>query len=216
MHASLTSYAFYFGTFNPVHFGHLAIAQAAYRQLGFQKVIFIPAGVSPFKQNLPDMASSHDRLAMLGNSLTDYPYFTIDPIELERPDVSYSIITLDQLRERYAIPAEHKIPFIIGTDALAHLDQWYEYERLIEQVVFIQAPRDGSPLRTRLHNGTPIQTIPIEMPMDTRQSSMIRQQFNTGAPIEGDVPPAVVHYLNEHPLIWKQPAIPAASHPPTR
>ena len=89
------------GSFNPIHNGHLHLAQTARESLGLDQVVLIPANVSPFKQQNPDMASGADRLAMCRLAAETLPFCTVDGCELERAGVSYTVDTVRLFRNRY-------------------------------------------------------------------------------------------------------------------
>ena len=128
------------GTFDPVHNGHLIIAEEAQAKLGLSKVLFIPAGRPWFKdgENVSDMEWRLDmlRLAVEGN-----PSFSIDTQELERPGASYTVDTIEQLAARMG--GDVQLYFIIGLDALAELGRWKEPRRLVSICHFATMRRPG-------------------------------------------------------------------------
>jgi nicotinate-nucleotide adenylyltransferase len=171
---------FYFGTFNPIHNGHLMVAQSALSQfgspLGFERVIFVPAGSPPHRHQEPDLLEAGLRLKMVRRATADNPAFAVSDVEVGRPGKSYTVDTLQTLIQRQALP--QPIPFIIGADALAQLGTWHQPKRLIEMVHFLQAPRPGFDfVRQITLNGEPVSlnTSPIQMPPLGISSSWIRQ-----------------------------------------
>jgi len=126
------------GTFDPVHVGHLAIAQAALESARLDRVVFVPARRSPLKQRGP-AASAEDRFAMLVAATKDEPRFSVSRVELEREGPSYTVDTLDTLRK------DGELFLILGSDALADLDRWKSPERIRELATILVARRPGAP-----------------------------------------------------------------------
>ncbi len=160
------------GTFNPIHNAHLKMAQCAYEQFGFDKIIFIPAFNPPHKNT----ALSEHRYKMVEMAVKNYPHFEISDIEYKRKGKSYTYLTILELYEKYDI--EGKISFIIGKDAYKNFDSWYEAEKLknlIEFVLFERAPEDIS-------------------------STEIRQRIKENKSISNMVPKEVGEYIERHNL----------------
>ncbi len=190
------------GTFDPVHNGHLIIAEEAQAKLGLAKVLFIPAGRPWFKdgENVSDMGWRLDmlKLAVNGNSS-----FEIDTLELERAGATYTIDTMEELRKRMGEDVE--LFFIIGIDALAELGRWKEPERLASICHFATMRRPGF---TELD----LEAMEREVPgvsgrvhvLDNVQvdisSSDIRSRVEEGRSIRYLVPPAVRAYIEEQGL----------------
>ena len=150
----------YGGSFDPVHIGHLLVAQAAREEVGLDRVFFIPAAQSPFK---PDRKLSSDkvRLQMLRLALAGRGYFEVDEQELTRGGISYTIDTVRDYARRF--PGA-ELFYLIGGDHVALLPKWREANELAQLVTFlvIPRPRDGAdqqaaaPFRTRELRGFPI------------------------------------------------------------
>ncbi len=126
------------GTFDPVHVGHLAIALAALETVPLDEVLFVPARRSPLKDRGP-VASAEDRYAMLVRALGDEPRFGLSRIELDREGPSYTVDTLEALRE------EGELFLILGGDALAELPRWRSPERIRALATILVARRPGAP-----------------------------------------------------------------------
>ena len=126
------------GTFDPVHVGHLAIAQAALEGARLDRVIFVPARRSPLKEREP-AASAEDRLAMLEAATKNEPRFAVTRVELDRDGPSYTVDTLEALRR------EGDLHLILGSDALADLPRWRSPERIRELATILVARRPGAP-----------------------------------------------------------------------
>ena len=106
------------GTFDPVHIGHLRMADAVYKCMNLEQVMFIPAYVAPHKVGM-DIAPADDRYAMTKLAIEPYSYFTVSDLELRRSGVSYTVDTLRELHRQYP---EKQLYFIIGADlSLIHI-----------------------------------------------------------------------------------------------
>jgi nicotinate-nucleotide adenylyltransferase len=176
----------YFGTFNPIHAGHLMIAQAALRQcgdaLGFRGITFIPAGNPPHRQHEHDLLEARRRLRMVQLAVADNPAFDVSDIELRRAGRSYTIHTLRLLLESGCIRAP--VPMIIGSDALAGLSGWHEPEALVQTVCFLQVPRPEYPMLDTIRLGgraIPLNTRPVDMPPQALSSTWIRRLIREDA-----------------------------------
>jgi nicotinate-nucleotide adenylyltransferase len=126
------------GTFDPVHVGHLAIAQAALDLAPLDRVVFVPARQSPLKERGP-YANEADRLAMLEAAVKDEPRFSVSRVELDRPAPSYTVDTLEALRK------DGELFLILGSDALAELGRWRSPERIRALATLLVARRPGAP-----------------------------------------------------------------------
>ena len=174
----------YGGSFDPVHLGHLLLAQAAIEELGLDRLFFIPAAQSPFKpENKP--ASAVVRLQLLRLALAGKPNCDIDEQEIQRGGTSYTIETLRDYAERF--PGT-QLFYIIGADNAAQLNEWREPGELAKLAEFVAMPRPGgappnfpSPFRGHILQGFPFGV----------SSSQIRARIRAGLPIDSLVPPAV-------------------------
>jgi nicotinate-nucleotide adenylyltransferase len=137
---ALKKIAIYGGTFDPVHHGHLILAREALETLGLDKVILVPAAVSPFKGRAP--AESGDmRLKMLRAAIEGEEGLTVDDCELRRPPPSWTIDTVLEIRKR---ESDVEIYLLIGEDNAATLDQWRRFDELKKLVHFVVLDRTGS------------------------------------------------------------------------
>lgn len=125
------------GTFNPIHNAHLRVAQFAVENLGFDKLIFIPAFCPPHKDY--HLAPPNARLEMVKLAIQNNPKFEVSDIEFQRKGKSYTYLTIKEFYEKYG-----KINFIIGTDAFRKIETWYETDRLKELVKFFIFVRDNN------------------------------------------------------------------------
>jgi nicotinate-nucleotide adenylyltransferase len=126
------------GTFDPVHVGHLAIAQAALDTADLDRVVFVPARRSPLKEHGP-AAGEEDRLAMLEAAVKGEPRFSVSRSELDRPEPSYTVDTLEDLK------SEGDLFLILGSDALADLPKWRSPDRIRALAKLLVARRPGAP-----------------------------------------------------------------------
>jgi len=130
------------GTFNPVHIGHLILAEEAREKLKLDKIIFIPTALPPHKENL-DIANADDRLKMLKLAIKGNKFFEVSDIEIKRRGRSYTIDTLRELKNRFS---HDDLYFIIGSDLLKYINEWKDLEDINKMVKFIAATRPGFPL----------------------------------------------------------------------
>ncbi|MFA6357043.1 MAG: nicotinate-nucleotide adenylyltransferase [Candidatus Omnitrophota bacterium] len=130
------------GTFNPVHIGHLILAEEAREKLKLDKIIFIPTALPPHKDNL-NIAAACDRLLMLKLAIKSNKFFSVSDIEIKRSGRSYTIDTLNELKAKYA---QDELYFIIGSDLLKYLSEWKDLNKIIQMVNFVVATRPGYPL----------------------------------------------------------------------
>ncbi len=126
------------GTFNPIHYGHLLIAQNALDQFDLDKIWFMPAAIPPHKQNADILDSKH-RMQMILRAIQDNPAFELNPRELLKGGISYTFETLTQLKEECP---ENEYYFIIGADSLMKFQTWKNPEVILNHVTLLVAVRD--------------------------------------------------------------------------
>ena len=126
------------GTFNPVHYGHLLIAQNALDQFGLDKIWFMPAAIPPHKQN-SDILDARHRMQMILRAISDNPAFELNPRELLKGGISYTFETLTQLREECP---KNEYYFIIGADSLIKFNTWKHPEIILKHATLLVAVRD--------------------------------------------------------------------------
>ncbi len=127
------------GTFNPIHSGHLRAAEVVQKRFLLDKVLFIPSYIPPHKNSV-DIASALHRLRIVEIALRRYPRFIPCSIEIEAKGRSYSILTLNKLKEFYP---EAELFFILGIDAFLEIDSWRDYEQVLKQCYFVVITRPG-------------------------------------------------------------------------
>ena len=133
--------AIYGGSFNPIHSGHLAVADEAL-SLGYDKLLFVPTFISPHKQ-LAASVSPTSRLAMLESAIRDNPKFEIEPCEIQRGGVSYTIDTVRFLLDKYRGRLDGKLGLIMGQEIAAEFHKWKEAEQVAAFCDLIIATRQN-------------------------------------------------------------------------
>lgn len=181
------------GTFDPVHIGHTILAVECWHELKLDKVLFVPANVSPFKTDNVS-ASSADRLNMLRLALGHDPRFGICTLELDKGGVSYTVDTLKELKLEYGPSAQ--LFFLAGADSAEGVDKWKDVEEIMKMVTFCAVSRPGILPSTLTKKSYEF----IEMPLIEVSSSMIRERIREKRPIDGLVVPSVVEYIRNKGL----------------
>ncbi|MFW6161465.1 MAG: nicotinate-nucleotide adenylyltransferase [Planctomycetota bacterium] len=192
------------GSFDPIHVGHLVVAEQARERLGLDRVIFVPGRRPPHKLD-KRLAPGEDRLAMVGLAIAGHPAFEASEVELGREGPSYSIITVEQLQ---AAHPDWAIYFLIGADTLPELPTWYHIAELAGLCQFAVFARPGEslddtePLRGVL---TEEQIAGIEdhcfhTPLIGISSTEVRRRVGEGGSIRYLVPDPVRRYIEEHGL----------------
>lgn len=201
------STAYYFGSFNPVHLGHLLIAQTVQQQLGLSRVCWVPAANPPNKTADALVAGAH-RLAMLRLALQGLGNHEILSIELERakrlPDAaSFTVDTLRELHPDFPNP-DKRLGFIVGSDTLASLPTWKEPEALAQGLCFLQVARpDQEALVSTLNvDGKALElcTQRVAMPALGLSATWLRERLRQGLPVQPWLPQAVEAYWKENNL----------------
>lgn len=165
----------YGGSFDPIHNGHLILARDAMERLELDKVVFLPAGISPHKLDRPP-APPEARCLMLATAIADEPCFEMDACEIEREGPSFTIDTVQLFRNRY--PGA-KLYYFIGDDNLPELDTWRDIANLRESAHFVVLSRAGMPFLSEF----PIITRHIEI-----SSTEIRNRIARGLSVRYMVP----------------------------
>ncbi len=130
------------GTFNPVHTGHLILAEEVREKLGLDKVVFVPTFLAPHKDN-SGLAEASDRFRMIELAIKGNPYFAVSDIEIKRKGRSYTIDTVKEFKKLYG---RDELYFITGSDLLTYLGEWKDLDEIIKIVKFVVATRPGYPL----------------------------------------------------------------------
>jgi nicotinate-nucleotide adenylyltransferase len=185
------------GTFDPIHMGHLLMAEAARETLSLNRVLFVPAGDPPHKQHL-EKTAAHHRRRMTELAIEDNPCFELCPVDLERSGPHYSVDTVRLIRTEYALPTEACF-FIIGSDSLADLPSWHNPQELIRlcRLVVAYRPIYHQPDITILEKVIPglgARLSWVEISMDLAASE-IRARVEAGQSIRYQVTDEVRAYI---------------------
>ena len=186
------------GTFDPIHIGHLIVAEEARLRLELGEVLFVPAGEPWLKQDR-DITPAVHRVEMVRRAIATNPYFKLSTLEIERPGPSYTVDTLTMLRKQLGSRAN--LFFILGRDALEDLPLWKEPQKVVQLCRLVVPPRLGSGDLKHLEKAMPRlleRVVRLDMPVIGISSSGIRQRLAQGLSIRYLVPPAVEEYIAEH------------------
>jgi nicotinate-nucleotide adenylyltransferase len=185
------------GTFDPIHIGHLVVAEEARVKLGLSEVLFVPAGQPWLKQDR-DITPAVHRVEMVRRAVADNPYFKLSTLEVDRPGSSYTVDTLTLLQDQ--LSSETSLFFILGRDTLAELPLWKEPQKVIQLCRLVVPPRLGSRDLRHLEKAIPgllERVIQLDMPVIGISASEIRQRIAGGLSIRYLVPTAVERYIAE-------------------
>ncbi|GAC1393185.1 MAG: nicotinate-nucleotide adenylyltransferase [Ktedonobacteraceae bacterium] len=190
------------GTFDPIHYGHLVIAEEVCAALDLAEVVFIPAGQPPHKPGR-NVARVQHRLAMLELALASNPRFRISHVEVERAGPSYTIDTLYTLHEQWG--AHAALYFIIGWDSLEEIHTWYRASDILAQVTHLVAVRRPGYEEDHEYNKVLEQRLPgilqrlliIQAPQLEISATDLRQRVAKGRPIKYQTPEGVEAYIHE-------------------
>jgi len=187
---------FFGGSFDPIHHGHLILAQDALERTPLDRVGFVPAAQAPLKKSGPPGAGAQHRLAMLQAAVAGRPQFFVATDEIERGGVSYTVDTIRALRETH--PGD-ELCWIIGADQVAQLPEWRAIDEITQMAGFLCLRRPGfEPAK------------PAGLPKDRLQwasarqidlsSTEIRQRAAAGRPLDFFLPESVARYIVQHSL----------------
>lgn len=195
------------GTFNPIHFAHLAIAEQFYDQLNLDKCYFVPTFLSPFKidQGPEVKVEANHRLTMVKLALGQNPHFAIDPFEVDNEGVSYSYLTVEHFKKKYP---DKELFFLIGQDQANHFHKWKNWKNICEMSQLTIAKRIDEkqfPTKTRqdisrrltVNDKEPIWINNTNMEIS---SSEIRYRFKNHFSTNYLLPDAVYDYIKANKL----------------
>jgi nicotinate-nucleotide adenylyltransferase len=191
----------YGGTFDPMHLGHLAIAEEARVTLGLQRVLVVPAARQPLK-HASQGAAPEQRLAMARLACADNNAFEVSDLELRRPPPSYTVETLAALRHTFGPRPE--LWLILGADAALELPRWHQLERICQLARLAILARPGYRLDLpALERELPMlagRCQQIDGPLLEISSSHLRRRLRLGLPVRYQVPEAVRAFIEQHGL----------------
>ncbi len=189
------------GTFDPIHLGHLVIAEAVRDRFQLERVLFVPAASPPHKENAGLTAASH-RYLMTVLAVQSHPSFFASDIEMNRSGPSYTIDTVREMVRIYGAAAD--LYFITGADAIIELPTWREPERLLELCQFVAATRPGcnglEEVIARYGDIGAGRIHRLETPELAISATDIRERVKQGKSVRYIVPDAVEHYIQKEGL----------------
>jgi nicotinate-nucleotide adenylyltransferase len=193
------------GTFDPIHYGHLVIAEEVRATLGLERMVFIPAGEPPHKPGRNVTPALH-RLAMVELAITSNPYFALSHVELRRSGPSYLVDTLRLLHEEWG--TNIALSFVIGWDSLEELHTWHDPLGILAQLAHLVAVgrpgyTDEKAYHTLLEQRLPgimQRLLVVPVPQMDISSTDLRHRVTQGRPIKYQTPEPVERYIIEHKL----------------
>lgn len=194
------------GTFNPIHNGHIALAQAAYDYCCLDEVWFMPSGVSYLKSN-DKIASGSERFEMTCLAVEDIPYFCCSDIEISREGNTYTVDTLRFLKKMYP---EDEFYFILGADSLFGLLKWREPRGIIGICTFVSVVRDDvnaqklQEQKRLLEEEFDASVILVPFDKMDISSSAIRERLLQGKSVKELIPEKVFDYIKQHELYGEE------------
>ncbi len=190
------------GSFDPIHNGHLRIAQSAYLDFELDEVWLIPAGHSPNKDE-NKMTSAIMRAEMTALAVADIPYFKVSTCEVEKEGTSYTYLTLNDLKEQYS---DASFYFIMGADSLDYFEKWKHPEIICQKAIILVAVRDDMDANNIQEKISHIKSLfhaeiyPLSCPKVNISSSGIRDALSKGIDVAEELPTSVWNYIQEKQL----------------
>lgn len=191
------------GTFDPIHFGHLIIAEEIRETMGLNKVVFIPSGNPPHKAG-SRITEGGQRLRMVKSAISSNPFFEASDIEVKREGPTYTVDTLAELKAIYG--AGTRLFFITGADVVHDLLSWKDYERVFALCEFVAVLRPGygksSFLESVKHLNKNLKAVihTVEAPLIGISSTIIRERVGAGKSVKYLVPEDVEDYIRRNGL----------------
>ena len=185
------------GTFNPVHMGHLFMAEYARVEMNLDMILFIPTGV-PYMKNNKEILSSDIRMQMLEMSITSNSFFATSDIEIKREGNTYTFETLEELHQLYP---NADLFFLVGADCLFTIEHWYQPQRIFDNCTLLAANRNDVPQmellekKKFLENMFQAHVILLDVPQMDIPSTKIRENIKSGRSIRYMVTDAVHDYI---------------------
>jgi len=190
------------GTFDPVHIGHLVLAEEVRARLNLAEILFVPAG-QPWLKVDSSISPAEHRVEMVRLAIADKPYFKLSTMEIERVGPTYTVDTIAELKAR--LGAGDELFFILGWDNLAELSRWRQPSRLITMCRLVAVPRPGYPLPSLKALEASIPGLSQRVTLMDRpeidiSASAVRGRVAQGLSIHRLVPEPVERYIKEHKL----------------
>lgn len=190
------------GTFDPIHNGHIAVADAIYKSSELDEIVFMPSYISPHKQ-FKHITDPDHRIKMLNLAVEGFPFLMVSTFEIDRKETSYTYVTMQELQNMFP---ENEYYFIIGADMVFDLPNWYRVRDLLKECSFIAMQRPGykSELMDKqiaiLRNDYCANLTFVEVPQMDLSSTVIREKIRKGESVSHLLPQRVKEYIDEHAL----------------
>lgn len=181
----------YFGSFNPIHMGHLIIAQSLFQRGGLDQVWFVVSPQNPLKKQ-ESLAHEQDRLRMVELAIDDNYQFRASDVEFRMPRPSYTIDTLAYLSDKYP---QHQFSIFLGSDNLSHFHKWKNYQAILENYPILVYPRPGEVKRLE-HPGITY----VDAPLLDISATFIRKAIQEGLSVRYLLPEKVEEYILDKKL----------------
>jgi len=180
----------YFGSFNPIHIGHLIIAESMLELTNLKQIWFVVSPQNPFKKN-DDLLHDFDRLAMVERAIAENSRFKACDVEFQLPKPSYTVDTLDVLQNKYP---EHNFSLIIGQDNLTSFNKWKNYEAILAKFHLYVYPRPNAKTST-LEEHPSISVV--SSPLFDISATYIRKQLSSGKSVKYLLPEGLEYYIQQ-------------------
>lgn len=196
------------GTFNPIHYAHLLLAESAREQYQLDRVIFIPTGI-PYMKDTSNIPPGELRYQLVKIAIRDNPYFTCSRLEIDRPGNTYTADTLRELHKMY--PGDH-LYFIMGADSVMDLEKWHKVKEVFESTTILAAVRhkvDATQLEERKKELAEKYQADIELleygRMDV-SSTVIRDRISKGLSVRYLLPEECIEFIRTKSFYTEKPA----------
>lgn len=180
----------YFGSFNPIHIGHLIIAESILELTSLQKIWFIVSPKNPHKQD-SELLHEFDRLEMVERAIAENARFSVSDVEFQMPKPSYTVDTLAVLRKKYP---EHSFSLIIGSDNLATFHKWKQYEDIMAHHHLYVYPRPYTK-KSNLEESPSVSLI--DAPLLDISATYIRKQIQAGKSVKYLLPEGLDYFIKQ-------------------
>lgn len=190
------------GTFNPIHLGHLLIAENAYEQFKLDRVNIMPAHISPFKLDTK-VLDKEDRKKIIELSIADNPHFVMDPREIDSDSISYTYLTLSDMK---ANNPEDELFFILGADSLKTIKNWRNPQIIFDNATVLAAVRDNDDIDDLKRYADEIKALFngnvgfIKTPTYDVSSTDIRRRIASGESVRYMICDAAIEYITDNNL----------------
>ena len=189
------------GNFNPIHFGHLLLAETAFHQFQLDEILIMPTK-NPYYKKISNSVTEEDRVAMVELAIEDNAHFRLSKEELNREGTTYTVETLSQLTARHP---DYEYYFIMGADSLYHIESWKDPAQILKLATIVVAGRagTGSSLSSQIEyieNKYDSEIYRLNSPVLEISSNDIRRRIRDGESIRYLLPAKVADYIYEHGL----------------